>query len=118
MTMSWTSYRAWCFRQAHVRKLGHLMSDMSGKRIVLIIVVIVFAFSLIDAATLLRSQYNPMPQVGLDTLHRLASDPSVSNGTFTDFLTAYDGSGDLLYLAVCSTGAMTGCFRYVGAAAV
>ena len=99
-----------CVFQQNVSKLGVLMSDMSGRRMVLSVVAVVFALSLIEAATLSRTS-NQLPQVGLDTLHAMANDGSVSEGFFRDFLRSYVSSAEVLHMGVCSGPGSESCVR-------
>jgi hypothetical protein len=84
--------------QSSVSKLSHLLSDMTGRRVVLMIVTIVGLLGLLDASVEQRKDTHlDLPRVGLAALHRFALDTGVSNGTFNAFLLDFDKQvGDLL----------------------
>ncbi len=78
----------------------------------LVVLAVVVTYSLLDAAVVTRLDTETATQHSVDTLHLLATDASVSNGTFIRFLADVDANvGSLLHLAVCSTGSMLGCVR-------
>ena len=78
------------------------MCDMAGKRITGAVIVLVLALTVIDDSAHNHVDDNPLPQLGIDALHRFATDRTANLATLRDFAVAYDGNvGALMHLTVC-----------------
>ena len=77
-----------------------------------VVVAVVMALALLDAAVIHRMDNNPLPQVGIDALDRFSKDATAGNSTLVDFLVVYDANGgDLMHLTLCVQGVAMGCIR-------